>query len=304
MRLLVLAFALGCALTGHAQLDVVDSKTAANHFQVGNYEEALDAYLSLLEEHPKNMEYNYRIAVCYLNTNIAKTKSIPYLELVTRQPKHEPDALYLLGRAYHFAYRFDDALRCYNQFKQNGKGTAINLADVDREIQNCYNARELMKYPLNVSFQPLGNAINSQYPDYYPFVPGDESFLVFTTKRPDGGALRQKDGSYFSSVWLSRVKDGGYQKAQNIGAPVANADGNVEIIGLSGNGKYMILYYENPDMSKAGDLYLAAYDDAKGNYRTPEKVDATISSSRNYEIAASISNDGNTLYFASDRPGG
>jgi hypothetical protein len=304
MRLLFIFLGLGISFMGFAQKDGVDPKAAANHFQSGNYEEALDEYLTLHETYPKNMEYTYRIAVCYLNSNIAKTKSIPYLELVTRQPKFEADALYLLGRAYHFAYRFEDALRCYNLFKQNGKGSTTNLNDVDREIQNCYNARELMKYPLSVTFEPLGNAINSPYPDYYPFVTSDESFLVYTTKRPEGNAAKQNDGSYCSSVYLSQVKDGKYLKAQNIGHPIAPPEGNVEVVGLSGNGKYMILYLEDPNMSKPGDLFIAEYDDAKANYKAPYRVDEAVSLSKHFEIAASISNDGKTLYFSSDRPGG
>src|ERR1044072_8355112 len=79
-----------------------DVKTADDKFKAANYEEALTIYLDLLAEDPRNMTYNYRIGVCYLNTNINKGKAIPYLELVTRQPNYEPDAMYLLGRAYHF----------------------------------------------------------------------------------------------------------------------------------------------------------------------------------------------------------
>lgn len=292
------------ALTSYAQPNDVaesDVKTASERFESANYDEALTIYLDLLSEDPRNMQYNYRIGVCYLNTNINKAKAVPYLELVTRQPSYEPDAMYLLGRAYHFAFRFDDALIAYNKFKQAGKGTVENLADVDREIQNCYNAREIMKYPVSVTFENLGSGINSTFADFTPFVPADESFMVYTTKRSDNGNLRQKDGSYFSTISISRVSDGGFMKSKNIGAPLSTTDGNVEIAGMSANGDYMILYYD--DEAGAGDLYITEMDKTKGMYKKAVKLDETINS-KYFEIAASISNDGNTIYFASNRPGG
>lgn len=286
-----------------AQTDIAESdiKTADDKFKAANYEEALTIYLDLLVEDARNMTYNYRIGVCYLNTNINKAKAIPYLELVTRQPNFEPDAMYLLGRAYHFAYRFDDALIAYNKFKTAGKGSAENLADVDREIQNCYNAEQLMKFPLNVTFENLGSSINSPFPDYSPFVPADESFVVYNTKRTDNGNLRQNDGSYFSTLSISRVSEGGFLKSKNIGAPLSTTDGNVECAGMSPNGDFMILYYD--DAAGTGDLYLSEMDKAKGAYKRAIKLDETINS-KYFEIAATITNDGNTIYFASNRPGG
>ncbi|HEU4717912.1 MAG TPA: hypothetical protein VFU15_08755 [Bacteroidia bacterium] len=299
--LLIASFFAGKHL--HAQVIAEsDPKTAADKFKAHNYDEALVDYLDLLEDDPKNMDYNYRIGVCYLNTNVNKAKAIPYLEVVTRQDKYEPDAMYLLGRAYHFAYRFDDAIRCYNTFKTNGKGTAENLADVDREIQNCYNAKELMKYPLNVTFENLGSSLNSPFPDYYPFVPADESFIVYNTKRSDNGNFRQPDGSYYSTVYISRESDGGFLKGKNIGAPIATDDGNVEVCGLSANGNYLLLYYDNDQ--ETGDIYISEWDKTKNMYKKPVRLDDNINSTKGYEIAATITNDGNTIYFASDRPGG
>jgi tetratricopeptide (TPR) repeat protein len=302
-KYILTALLLFSILPTFAQTDIAESdvKTADDNFKSENYEEALTIYLDLLTEDPRNMIYNYRIGVCYLNTNINKAKAIPYLELVTRQATYEPDAMYLLGRAYHFAYRFNDAILAYNKFKAAGKGKAENLADVDREIQNCYNAEQIMKFPSNVTFENLGSSINSPYPDYSPFVPADESFIVYNTKRNDNGNLRQTDGSYFSTLSISRVNDGGFLKSKNIGAPLSTTDGNAECAGMSPNGDYMILYYD--DAVGAGDLYLSEMDKTKGAYKRAIKLDESINS-KFFEIAATITNDGSVIYFASNRPGG
>jgi len=57
--------------------------------------------------------------------------------------------------------------------------------DADLQIQHCINAKELMKFPVDVIFQNLGANINSPYSDYYPFVTSNESFIVYNTKRPE-----------------------------------------------------------------------------------------------------------------------
>ena len=279
-----------------------DPAVANQKFIDNNFEGALEEYLQLLEKEPENEKYNYRIGVCYLNTNINRKKAIPYFEaLVHNHPRYEPDALYLLGRSYHFAYRFDDALKAYNQFKKDGKGSSGNLKDVDREIQNCYNAKELMKFPLDVTFENLGKNINTQYDDYWPFIPSDESFLVFNSKRPDGGAVMEMNGDYASGVFVSKVSNGVFTKAKNIGPPINTSEGDEEVIGLSASGETMLLYYDN--MQGVGDIYLAEAD-KKGNFKKADILDQSINSVNGFEISAAITNDGMTIYFTSDRKGG
>jgi hypothetical protein len=280
----------------------VDPFVTDQKFQFGNYESALDDYLNLLDNDPKNEKYPYNIAICYLNTNINKAKAIPYLEIITRKPKFDPNAMYLLGRAYHYAYRFDDAIKAYNAFKQTGRGNAANLEDVDREIQFCINAKELMKFPVDAKFENLGPNINSPYADYYPFVPSDESFIIFNSRRPDeGGEVAKDDGTFPAAIYISKVTDGAFVKSKNIGPPIAKKEGEQEVIGLSATGEIMLLYYTN--VKGVGDIYSTSADKNK-SFKPAEKLDGTINSAKAEEIAACISPDGSKIYFASNRVGG
>jgi hypothetical protein len=280
----------------------VDPHAADTKFNAGNYEAALDDYLNLLDNDSKSDKYNYNIAVCYLNTNINKAKAIPYLEILTRKPKFDPNAMYLLGRAYHYAYRFDDAIKAFNIFKQTGRGNADNLADVDRQIQFCINAKELMKFPVDVKFENLGQNVNSAYADYYPFVPSDESFIIFNSRRPASGEDAPKeDGTFPASIYISKVTDGNFVKSRNIGPPISKKEGEQEVIGLSAAGDIMLLYYTN--MKGVGDIYLTSTDKNKA-FKVAEKLPENINSGKAEEIAACISNDGSVLYFASNREGG
>ncbi|MBL7935898.1 MAG: PD40 domain-containing protein, partial [Bacteroidia bacterium] len=278
----------------------VTPEIAANKMKVGNYEDALVDYLELLNDDPKNETFNYNAGVCYLNSSVNKGKAVPYLEIVTRKEKHDPNADYLLGRAYQFANRFDDAVAAFKKFKADAKGTVFNLVDADLQIQHCINAKELMKYPVDVIFQNLGSNINSAYSDYYPFVTSNESFIVYNTKRPEKNAEKLENGTYKNSIYISKVVNGEYTKASPIGAPINVGNAGIEVIGLSETGDNILLYM--PEGSGKGNIYISKLD-AKGMYGKPEKLDAKINSGGD-EIAASISSDGNTLYFASNRKGG
>ena len=156
-----------------------DSKLAENYFIDGNYSAALNEYEILITEDPENIDYNYNLAVCYINTNDDKSRAIPYLEFLVKDPKIIPDTWYLLGRAYHFGYQFNKAIQAYQKFLETGKGNLMNRDNAPLQIEYCENAKEIMKFPLSVSFENLGKNINTKFADYFPFIPVNESFILF-----------------------------------------------------------------------------------------------------------------------------
>ena len=57
-----------------------DTKNADEHFQMGNYEQALKIYERLYKQDSTNTEYTYRIGVCHLNLTYDRAKAVPFLE--------------------------------------------------------------------------------------------------------------------------------------------------------------------------------------------------------------------------------
>lgn len=275
-----------------------DVKKAQEYISVNNFEEALSEFLLLLKDNPDDIKNNYRAAVCYLNLNGDKSRAIPNLEKVIENSSEDNNAYYLLGRAYHYGHQFDKAVEVYKKYKEIGGGTAASTQEVDMQIQYCYNAKELVKYPLNVSFENLGKNVNSVFADYYPFVPVNESFLVFNSKR-DEYSEYISNGSWASNVYISKVENGIYSKANPLGENINTVYGNEEVIGLSANGDIMLLMLDNKNSS--GDLFLT--NKMGESFEKPVKLDESINS-KDYEISASISRDGNVIYFASNRKGG
>lgn len=274
------------------------SKSGDNYFKYGNYELALEDYLEVVDDEPDNLDLNYKIAVCYLNTNIDKSLAYSYLELVVANKKHIPDADFLLGRAYHFAYRFDDAIKYYEIFKKEGKGNPLNLMEVSSLIAQCANAKELMKFPVDVSFVNLGKEVNSLYDDYYPFVPTNESFLVYNSKREKKN-IQKENGSYFANTYISKVIDGKYQTAK-LTFDINSEKSDDEVVGLNPDGTKIVYYKET--FRGIGDLHIADFS-KEGRAKNAKVLGPTINS-KFAEIAGCLSEDGKKFYFASDREGG
>ncbi len=293
--MLPILFLMG-SITSIAQ----DPEVARDAFEKRDFEQALEEYLLLYEQDSSKLEYNYRIGVCYLNTNIDKADALPYLKRAASMEDHDPNALYLLGRAYHYAYRFDKAIETYIEFKEIGKGSAYNLRNVDRQIEYCENAKELMKYPAEVKFSPVKKEVNSLYPDYYPFVPIDESYLVFNSRRDDG-SVEKPNGEYLANIYRSKVDGGEFQDAKPLKA-INSKDGNEEVVGLSAEGELAVLYMDDGTYGK-GDLYLCEMTD-KGRPKDPQRLPDVINSKNGVEIAGSITPSKDAIYFASTREGG
>lgn len=120
-------------------------KKADKLFKEENYDEAYKYYSQLVSNFPKDPEYNYRLGVCMVYSEPDKTKCLPFLKTAAANPAEAPKEVYFyIGKAYHINYRFDDAIKNYNEFKKTAPPTLQKKLQVDREIQSCNNGKRLL----------------------------------------------------------------------------------------------------------------------------------------------------------------
>lgn len=258
------------------------------YFFIKNYQAALPIYLKLLESLPNNVELQYKIALCYLNTNINRLEALKYLEYVVKHDKSDPEAWLQLGNVFLLSYKLDQAIHAFEQYKlADPKKTEL----ATKKIEYCNNAKRLMKKPVNVSFHNLGKGINSEFPDYYPWINKDESFLAFTTRRKGNiGGMIEGDGYYSSDIYTSEVVNEKWNKAKNIGGLI-NTYLDEQVVGLKADGSEMLVYLDHE--IEYGNLYSTTKKGKLFQKLTPlsESVNKFI------EHSGSVSLDGNTLFF-------
>lgn len=149
-----------------------------------------------------------------------------------------------------------------------------------------------------VPFEPknLGPNINSPDYEYFPVLTADEQTLVFTrNKRRAGGMDYQED------FYVSVLDNGEWLPAMNLGEPI-NTDDNEGAQTITADGQQLFFIGCNRKSGMGScDIYHSL---RKGrNWGVPRNLGAPVNSSK-WESQPSISADGKTLYFVSNRPGG
>ncbi len=263
------------------------------------FNEALPLYLELLKDQPGNAFLNYRIGTCYLNIPGEKEMAIEYLEKAIedldnrdrrptiRTTRAPLDALFFLANAYHINYQFEKALEMYKRFRENLDPSTYNIDIVDEHIQASVNAMKSIEDPVFFLEENLGERINTRFSETNPVVSGNKKFLVFTRM------MQFYDGVFFSQ----KDENGEWSWPMEITAQIGS-DGDCYPVSLSYDGKELYLY-KSDDL--VGNIYVSRFADEQW---TPiRKLNDNINT-RHWESHASISKDGNTLYFTSNRPGG
>jgi hypothetical protein len=279
------------------QAKFVDPREAKEHFSHGNFLAAIPVYKELLKKDPNDVDYNHKIGICYLYTNINKTLAIPYLEKASKSGKADNRVWKDMGLAYQYGSKFDDAIKAYTTYKATAP--AKEIEEIDHRIETCENGKEYVKHPVNVTFQNLGMNVNSQYPDYYPLVPENESFVIFTSRRKGntGASQVEVDGYYSSDIYISLPLNDQWGKPKNMGGMV-NTALDEQAVGLTPDGQTMLMYIDHIDSS--GNIYSSA--NKAGAFQRMKKLNENVNGF--FETAGSITKDGNIIFFASQRPGG
>jgi hypothetical protein len=277
----------------------VDKPSPEELFAAKNYIQALDEFLKFEKEFPDDPELKHNIGTCYLNIYTDKSLAIPYLEFALKNPLYKNNELLLdLAKAYQYAYRFEDAKKYYNLYKEKCSSKVIDL--INHYIETCDNAEVLIKKPVNVTFKGLGKEINTKFADYYPFVTEDEETMFFTSRREQNtGRLRSYNGYYTSDIYTSNVVSGEWTKAKNMGA-IVNTSEDEECVGISPEGKDMILFVDRDNFP--GDLFHTEIRKTK-NFVRPVPFNEPVNTDF-LELEGCYGKDANTLFFVSDRKGG
>ncbi|MEO8088427.1 MAG: tetratricopeptide repeat protein [Bacteroidota bacterium] len=275
-------------------------KDANGAFTSGDFNSALASYKDLVKSAAENPEYNYRYGVCLLETNSIKSKAVEYLEKASKAPGTKKEVWYYLGTAYMNANRWDDAIAAFNTSKTNGVlKPSKDYLPVERMIEMCNNGKELVAHPIDVKFENMTKIFNTPFEEYNPMISADEKTLAFTSRRKGNmGGFIPELGVYTADIFSSMWRDTIWTKARSVGATV-NSDWDEETIGMTHDGNQLLIYFDN--MEFFGDLGISML---KGrNWQKPIMMSPTING-KTIENSACLSNDGQLLYFSSDKKDG
>ena len=276
------------------------TKKADDLFQFKNYTGALAEYLALLTQNPTNERLGMQIGRCYLNLNEDRSKALPFLQPALENPKNNRLIEYYYAKALTYANQYSDAVDWFRKALAITDLTAEEKNVIERDLEMASSGKELVKFPLKVTFENLGKNINTPFADFSPYISFDEGFLIFNSRQESDG-VRMANGNYTSDVYISEVYLGDWQQARNLGEVVNTKAGDESVVGVSADGLTMV-YNINPSATEGqGQIFVGPK--YENQILKPVKLNSFINAPSR-QNSATISPDGKTLYFSSDRPGG
>ncbi len=277
--------------------------TDAEHFfSIKDYFDALPLYAQLASDFPKVSEYKFKKGICNLELNDA-VQALEDFKSLQGNKKKPKNYNFYLARAHALNYEFDKAIELFT-IVQNDKSTDEELKkEIPHLIEQCKNGKELMANKLDLEIKNLGQPINSINNEYSPVLNADETMMAFTYRgvRSTGGRMNEfseetGDGKYYEDVFITRKYNGKWDLPQPIKGEI-NSKRNEATVAMSSDGQILYIYRDTKFSS--GDLFFVKK--TKDGWSEMEELPVN---SEYWEGSISVSPNGKTAIFSSDRPGG
>ena len=268
-------------------------------FMREDYPDALPYYLQIYEKVPDNSNIAYRIGLCYLNIDGKKNLSIDYLESASKNisarhiegtitQSYAPyDVLYDLGKAYRINYQFDKAKDAFTRyFKTLLPDDRENIDFVNQELKSCDVAKDFITKPVEFTEENMGPLFNDEKSNFNPVISADGKSFAFMVSL-----------KFYDAIMLSKLISGKWTAPVNI-TPELLSDGDLYISCISADGKLLFL---SKDDNYNSDIYSSTFDGVR--WTESVRLNKNINT-KYWESHGFISEDGKSMIFASDRPGG
>ncbi len=278
------------------------------------WDQAVIEWTKLLVKKPLNANYHYKLGMCLLQTK-DKKDALEHLETACGSGKfsknYDPyddaeelapfEALAYLAKAQHLNNKPEDALDSYELLKSKLPAKHILMADLPRQQEMCEEAKLQLKSPKNHKIVSLGAGINTEFKDFNAVAPKDLSMLFFSSnrERADSSNARYVDPEtmeYLDDMYMSFKGAGikwGAPELLNINASVSD-----RVCAVSADGHTLFIARGPRDDSEFLMSLLVGE-----TWIDPIPLSSTINSSFQ-EMDMTVTPDGKTIYFSSNRPNG
>jgi outer membrane protein OmpA-like peptidoglycan-associated protein len=272
----------------------------------GNFQKSANYYRMSVEADSLTFDAPMELGYTYFNDLKKADSAVIYLRLAERNmPKDSVNVLfYYIAQSYQLIAKYDDAIRYYSKFSNTIDNTpdGANLKlEVLRAIQDCRYARDVNQRRDSIVVENIGNKVNSNYPDYIPVVYDNDSILLFTSRRASnkGHEIDDQDGKFYEDMYISKKENGEWSspipfKQDPMVSRLKNTSDHESLVFLSYDEKGLITY-------KKDNLWYSKF--INGAFEPSERMPNTINIGP-VNRHASMTADGSTIYFSSDKAGG
>jgi tetratricopeptide (TPR) repeat protein len=280
-------------------------------FLEGKVRDALQEFRAAAIKDPNSSKAPFWVAQChYVQNNYGYALKYANEAVKLSSDDVDKEAYELLARAQHRLGILDSAIINYeNALASMSKARAKELG-VELRIKQAKFAQSELSSGKSPKRIRMSDNINSGYDDYLPVLTNNGTEIYFASRRSDtkGGNMNPEDQVFFEdvyhAVWNSETKD--WDSVSNDLGRI-NSEGFDALTYISPNGMNALMTINTEALDKKkttkGSDIFELEKSSKGLWSTPKKINNKTINTSFFEGSATMTDDGNTMYFASDRNG-
>ncbi len=273
---------------------------AMEAYDMGKNEAAANDFNKAIESDPNFIEAHIVLAGIYQDGKKYDKAIVEYKAALAIDPNFFPNNYYNLAESEIALQLFSDAKEHLKKLLSQQKISPDIKKKGEHLLANASFAENAVKSPVPFEPKNLGPNVNTRFEEYLPTLTADEQTLIVTVKMPDD-TLRNDWNNSSEDFYMSKKVDGQWQKRSNVGPPI-NTPANEGAQCISPDGQFLFYTLCNsPGGMGRCDIYFSMKEGKK--WGIPKNVGPPINS-KYWDSQPSLSSDGNTLYFVSNRPGG
>jgi outer membrane protein OmpA-like peptidoglycan-associated protein len=279
-------------------------RQARHYADNGDYYSSEEKYLKILKKDSLHKAANMELGLILNEYTENPLKAGPYLLRGERALKNDtiPELIYEIGRYYHMTGNFEKAKSYFSKLLKYQIATKEGLtvrAIILKDIADCdYAIKNDNKIDPRFVTQNIGGDVNTVFPEYVPVITADNNSLIFTSRRKSNrhNKVDYADMKYYEDIFLAKSDNGKFQDSVHFlqeGSEfkeIKNSKLNESVISISHDGKKLFFF-------KKRRVLESDFNGVK--WSEPRKLAKKINFDF-YQNHASISPDGNTLYFTSE----
>ena len=285
---------------------------ALQYFDRYDYEKAAELMNKAIQSDKNFIEAYIVLAEVYIESGNRNQAIQSYLNAIRIDPEFFPAMYFTLAQLEMKESKFEDAMKHLEKFLSYNNLKPIIRSQAKHQLESCKFAINAMKNPVPFNPTNLGDSINSEFDEYWPSLTADEQTLTITRLIPrvlEDNVITQAERKtniqlqqqLQEDFYISTKETDFWQAAKNVGEPL-NTKGNEGAQTISVDGRLMYFTACNrPEGKGRCDIYLTTK--TREGWSEPTNLGAPVNSSA-WEAQPSISPDGKTLYFVSNREGG
>jgi len=270
-------------------------------WQLRDYREALDLLKRATDIDPGFYEAYLVTGQVHFDLGEFRNAASAFSEALELNPGFFPVAYYNLGVSYLRIGEYAPARDAFADFLARDDISEEMRKLAEKNLLNCNFAIEAIKNPVPFDPVSLDETVNTDADEYWPTLTADEETLIFTRQTlsdPDAGEV---PGNYREDFYVSRMENGNWSIASFMGEPLASEQ-NEGAPSITPDGRKIYFTACNrEDGFGSCDIYAAKR--TGDSWSEPQNLGTPVNT-HSWEAQPSVSADGRTLYFASNRSGG